>query len=185
MPSFGVVLDACVLIPAALRDTLLRAARQGLYRPYWSEAILEEVRRNLVENRLTDEHRAQRLVDTLRRAFPEATVQGLEPLIDSMTNDPDDRHVLAAAVAAGAPVIVTMNLRHFSDEALAPFGVEAQSPDMFLMHFFDIDTDLMTQVVARQAAALRSPPMTIADVLDNLARHAPTFAAEIRRQLAW
>lgn len=68
--SFGAVLDANVLIPAALRDTLLRAAQQGLYSPYWSEMILAEVERNLFWGGLTSAEQAQRLVDTLRRTSP-------------------------------------------------------------------------------------------------------------------
>lgn len=95
------VLDACVLFPAALRDTLLRAADAGLYRPQWSHAILEEVRRNLIAAGRLDATRAQRLLAAMRREFPEAEVRGYEALVPAMTNDPKDRHVLAAAVSAG------------------------------------------------------------------------------------
>ena len=72
--STRAVLDACVLIPASLRDTLLRAAAAGLYQPCWSEDILAEVERNLELNQMTTRERAQRLVATMRRAFPQAMV---------------------------------------------------------------------------------------------------------------
>jgi predicted nucleic acid-binding protein len=110
MSSFSVVLDACVLYPAALRDTLLRAADAGLYRLHWSEEILDEVGRNLVKNSVADELAAQRLLDHMRQAFPDAAVAGHECLVESMPNHPGDRHVVAAAVKANAQLIVTANL---------------------------------------------------------------------------
>src|SRR6476661_2512101 len=122
------LLDACVLFPASLRDTLLRAAAAELYQARWSAEILEEVRRNLVEKGRSEEQ-AQRLVDVIAKAFPEAMVTQYNHLIDQMPNHPKDRHVLAAAVVAGAEVIVTSNLRDFPQAALAPLNVEAQSPD--------------------------------------------------------
>ncbi len=69
MPSFGAVLDASVLFPAAVRDTLLRAAGAGLYQLYWSTDILEEVRRNLVKSGRATQEQAQRLVDICSRRF--------------------------------------------------------------------------------------------------------------------
>ncbi len=183
MSSFGVVLDASVLIPAAPRDTLLRAAAKGLYRLHWSRDILEEVRRNLVGHGMTDETGARRLLGVMEASFPESLVQGYKPLVPVMTNHPKDRHVLAAAVVAGAQVIVTTNLRHFGDEALAPYGLEAQSPDTFLTHLYDLNPGQMVEIIRQQAAALRNPPRTTDDVLANLWLHAPGFARRIRSEL--
>ncbi len=179
MSSFGVVLDASVLIPAALRDTLLRAAQEGLYRLFWSRDILEEVRRNLVENRLTTEDGARRVLEHMMRAFPDALVEGYETLILSMSNHPKDRHVLAAAVEAGAQVIVTTNLRHFSPADTSRHGVEAQSPDSFLTDLFDFAPEAMVEILKSQAAALTRPPETVEDVLSALAVFAPSFAATV------
>src|SRR5919202_4811570 len=125
MATLRAVLDASVLFPAAVRDTLLRAAASGLYQLYWSDEILDEVRRNLVASGRATPEQAQRLGDVMQGAFPEASVPGYEVLIDHMANDPKDRHVLAAAVVSQAQIIVTDNLRHFPHEALAPFNVEA------------------------------------------------------------
>lgn len=183
MSPFGVVLDACVLIPAALRDTLLRAAEAELYRPYWSEAILEEVERNLVEHGMTSEHGARRLMDELRTYFPEATVQAHEHLIDSMPNDPKDRHVLAVAVVSGAQAIITANLRDFPATALEPFDIEPRSPDAFLTDLFDLAPAVLTQIVIDQAAACKAPPVTPERILANLAVQAPRFAEQVRRRL--
>lgn len=184
MPVFVVVLDACVLFPAALRDTLLDAASAGLYRFHWSDDILEELRRSLVGRKRTAEDKARHLIAEIERTFSDARVTGYEQLIPAMTNDAGDRHVAAAAVAAGAQVIVTSNLRHFPDSALAPFNIEAQSPDEFLINLFDLDPRLMARLVVEQAARLRSPPMTVAQVLTYLERQAPTFAGLVRQEVS-
>lgn len=114
MPAV-VVLDACVLYPLPLRDTLLRVARQNLYAVRWSNRILDEVTRNLIEHRRATPEQAAHLMDAMQRAFndaeiPEASIAALEPM---MTNEPSDHHVLAAAVASDAEAIVTLNMRQF------------------------------------------------------------------------
>ena len=126
--SFGSILDANVLMMAGPRDTLLRAAEEDLYRPLWSDKILDEVHRNLLSiltKRGTPhaEGKAQYLLGELHGQFPEALVDGYEPLIAVMTNDENDRHVLAAAVAGQARVIVTENTRHFPPTSLRPYGL--------------------------------------------------------------
>jgi predicted nucleic acid-binding protein len=178
----SVILDACVLFPAALRDTLLRAAAAGLYQPRWSAEILEEVRRNLVEKGKRPDH-IQRLINTLKEAFPEALVADYQHLTATMPNDPKDRHVLAAAVVAGAAIIVTVNLRDFTAETLAPFHVVPQSPDDFLLSLFTVQPDTLTQIIVEQARDLHNPPQTPHDVLDKLALQAPIFAARMREVL--
>ena len=94
------VLDACVLIPQYLRDTLLSVAWQDLYSPYWSESILEETRRNLISKYQISSSKAINLVTKMQSAFPEAMVEVPPKLISAMLNDPKDRHVLARAVMA-------------------------------------------------------------------------------------
>ncbi len=183
MSSFVVVLDACVLFPAPLRDTLLRAASAGLYRMQWTNDILEEVRRNLVSDLNIPEEKAQRLIDTMHKYFPEALITHHTPLINAMPNDPKDRHVLAAAVACQAQVIVTQNLRHFSHEVLSPFEVEAQSPDEFLTHLFYLYPERMMEIIAEQAADLHNPSYTVQEVLNILVYHAPKFASLVTSYL--
>jgi predicted nucleic acid-binding protein len=186
MSSFPVVLDACVLFPGSLRDTLLRAAEMGLYRLWLSETILEEARRNLVARGVMDEARAQRLVDTICAAFPEALVKGYDRLVDSMPNDPKDRHVLAAAVIAGAKTIVTVNLKDFPPAALEPFGIEAQHPDLFLIHLsnqYPEAPQLVKQLILNQAADCTKPPVTPEELLERLGNLVPKFAEAIRRLL--
>lgn len=180
MSSFGVVLDACVLFPASLRDTLLRAADANLYRLQLTEDILEEVRRNLVKKGM-QEVKAQRLIDVIRKQFSEAFVPQCDLLIASMPINEKDKHVLACAVASGAQVIATQNLKDFPSHLLNPFKVEAQSPDDFLMNMFYLDQERMLQILIEQAGELRNPSRTVPEVLDTLMQHAPKFVNLIRR----
>jgi predicted nucleic acid-binding protein len=174
---FRVLLDANVLFPFTLRDTLLRAAEAGFFQLYWSAQILEETRRNLVSTgTIKDEQAATRLVEQMKIAFPEALVTGHELLVDAMPNDVKDRHVAAAAVKAAAQVIVTSNLKDFRT---LPEGIEAQSPDEFLSNLFDLDPDRLVAIVRAQAAVLRKPPRTFEEIVAALAKLAPRFAVAI------
>jgi hypothetical protein len=177
------ILDACVIIPAPLNATLLRAAQAGLYRVLWSDEILEEARRNLVESGLTDEPGARRRIAAMRAAFPDALVTGYQPMTQQLPIDAKDRHVLAAAVVGGAPEIVTFNLRHFPRSALSPFGIAAISPDGFLSRLLAERPKVMLEVIVRQAAALRNPPHTPREVLAGIGLHAPRFAAQAQELL--
>lgn len=175
MPTtFRVVLDANVLFPFTLRDTLLRAAAAGYYQLYWSEQIIEEARRNLLDRGVIDAAQAESLFAAMQGAFPEAEVLGHEPLIAAMPNDPKDRHVAATAVKAGAQVIVTFNLRDFAE---LPEGLEAQSPSDFLGHILDLDPRGVIALLRAQAAALKRPPKTFDQLLDGLAKTVPSFVA--------
>lgn len=178
---FIVVPDACVLFPASLRDTMLRAAQADLYRIQLTDEILEEVRRNLVK-KLMPEIKARRLVDTIRDAFEDAFVTPHKSLIDAMPNNEKDRHVLAAAVASRAQVIVTQNLKDFPQNFLAPFEVEAQSPDEFLVHLFHLDRERVAEILVKQAGALRNPSLTVPEVVETLKRHAPVFAKLVQNE---
>ncbi|HEU4727010.1 MAG TPA: PIN domain-containing protein [Kofleriaceae bacterium] len=171
------VVDACALVPVSLCDALLRAASAGLFQIYWSEEILEETRRNLVAKvGLTGDQAAHRC-NAMRKYFREAMVTGYEPHVGSMANEPKDRHVAAAALKAGAQVIVTSNLRDFKN---LPEGIEAQTPDEFLCNLFDLDPGTMVALVRAQAAALKRPPVTFEHLLGGLATVVPDFAAAIK-----
>ncbi len=121
---FPAFLDTCVLYPAYLCDTLLRLAEASAYRPLWSAQVLAELRRNLIDRGIPAE-RVDRRIAHMARSFPDALVEGYESLIDGMTNDSKDRHVLAAAVRANAEVLVTFNMSDFPEPALKPYDVVA------------------------------------------------------------
>lgn len=106
------ILDTCVLAPMPLCDTLLRLAEDPAFHiPRWTDDILRELRSTLVRMGY-NESQATRRVTAMETAFEDARVTGYECLVASMTNDPKDRHVLAAAVRCGAHAIITDNVRH-------------------------------------------------------------------------
>jgi predicted nucleic acid-binding protein len=176
---FKVVLDACVIYPFLIRDVLLEAAAKDCYQVCWSEMILDEAFRNLIKNGRITEEKAARLAATMRRAFPDAQVTEYEDLIPSMQNDEKDRHVVAAAVKAGAQVIVTANMRDFRK---LPSGVEAQTPDDFLSNLFDLQPSRMIGVLETIARRYQTPPMTIPEILEALDLY--DFSALVRGRLA-
>lgn len=185
---FSVVLDTCVLYPAHLRDTLLRLAERGLYRALWSADIVEELQRNLIEAGFNPAS-IDRLIGEMGAAFPDAEVIGYRSLIDGLTCDPKDRHVLAAAVRADAAAIVTFNIDDFPAASVDPFEIEIVHPDTFLLDQLDQLDQLdlapspVIEELDQQATANRREPKTLSSLLDALAKAgAPSFADEVRRR---
>jgi hypothetical protein len=172
MASFTVIYDACVFYPAPLRDFLVRLALTELFRARWTETIHEEWIASLLAKR-PDLSRAhlEHTRDLMNKAVPDCLIEGYEPLIAALTlPDPDDRHVLAAAIRARAEVIVTFNLKDFPPAALEIYGVEAQHPDEFVTHLLDLNAAAVCGVVRDQRRSLKNPPKKIAECLDTLER---------------
>jgi predicted nucleic acid-binding protein len=179
--AFRVVLDANVLYPASLRDSLLRLAERELYDLYWSDRILEEVTRNLIEDGRASPVQAERLVEHMTSAFDAACVpeNEIRDLEDAMRNDPKDRHVLAAAVAIDAETVVTRNTKDCPAEVCSTVGVEILDPDDFLLVLYEIDPSLVYGVIVEQAADLLNPPMSLDELLGHLSQSAPRFSEAI------
>ena len=170
MANFTALYDSCVLYPAPLRDLLMWLGLSDLFRPRWSDEIHEEWIRNVLADRpdLTREQ-LERTRDLMNSNVRDCLVTGYEPLIDGLTlPDPDDRHVLAAAIRASADVIVTFNLKDFPPASLAPFGIEAQHPDEFIIHLIDLNAGLVLSFVTRCWKSLKRPPKTAEEYLDTL-----------------
>lgn len=183
MTTFPAFLDTNSLYGAYLCDTLLRLAEAATYRPLWSAGVFEELERNLLERGLPTEAVSHRL-DEMRRSFPDAEVRGYENLVDTMTCDAKDRHVLAAAVRGDAQVLVTSNVADFPEESLKPFDIEVITPDDFLLDQLDLYPGLTVAVLLAQARAYVSPAMTVDELLGRLAAAgAIKFAAEASRHL--
>lgn len=168
--AFTAVYDANVLHPASLRDLLIRLAARGLFRAKWTEAILDEAFESVLRaNPELARERLDRTRAKMIQAVPDCLVTGYEPLIHAIElPDEDDRHVVAAAVRCHAGVIVTSNLRDFPADALEPFSIEAQSPDVFVLHLLGSARDEVIMAITKQAAALSQPPMTFDELLDRL-----------------
>lgn len=183
MVTYRVVLDACVLLPQTLNDLVLTLAEAELLAPVWSPELLNEVRRNLCGPRFgKTAQQADRRVANMRSAFPHAELEtsGYEALIPAMTNDPKDRHVLAAAVRAGATLIVTANLTDFPSEALEPFGIEAVHPDDFLRDQFEFDPQMVLACMSLLVLRNRLPPRSVGELLGSLDRLVPQFVTSVR-----
>ena len=147
--AFCATYDACVLHPAVLRDLLVRLASTGLFRATWSDDILEEMVASVLRRRphLTAA-RLERTRKLMCEAVPGSLVEGYRDLIEGLElPDPDDRHVLAAAIRAGAQVIVTENIVDFPDAALSPYDIEAQTPDVFVLHVIDLSPTTVARVI--------------------------------------
>lgn len=167
------VLDACVLYPAALRDLLLWLAVHTLYQPRWTEAIHEEWIRSVLRDRPDLSHaQLQRTRELMDEIDPECLVTGYAARLGECSlPDPDDRHVLAAALTAEAGVIVTFNLSDFPASVLASLGVRALHPDTFLTSLVHRDPDGFIAAVREHRASLRQPPKTCDEYLGTLLTH--------------
>lgn len=168
MSGFPVVLDACVLLPMATCDLLLRIADAKEYRPLWSQNILDEVERNLQTNLDLTAHQAQKRVDNMRKHFPDAEVLEYESLVPQMCNHPKDRHVLAAAVRANADLIVTFNLKDFPQSALDPYDIGVVHPDDFLCDQFDLNPPKIKSIAEDIVEDMKNPQITHSDYLQGL-----------------
>lgn len=184
--NFTVVYDACVLYPAPLRDLLMHLALTDLYRARWSDMIHDEWTGNLLAQRSDLKPEAvQRTRMLMDRSVRDAKVSGFEHLIDTLElPDPNDRHVVAAAIHAGAELIVTLNLRDFPRDRLAKYRVSAQHPDDFVVDLWDLDKMQVMQAVARHRGCLRNPPKSSDEYLDTLAQQGLVQTADALRPFA-
>lgn len=181
MDRFTVIYDANVLYPAAVRDLLIELASSGLFRAYWTESIHDEWVRSVLDNRPDLDRgvvdRTRKLMD---QAVEEPLVTGYEPLIEMLTlPDPDDRHVLAAAIRADADAIVTFNLKDFPAEQLAPFSIEAIHPDEFVRYQFDFSQHAVCEAVRLIRQRLHNPPYDAEGYLTHLAASGLPATAEL------
>lgn len=180
--DYLVVADACVLVSASIRDTLLRLAEEPrLYVVRWSDCIIKEMVSTLEKRFNKTPQQTTHLVTELKKAFPEAWIYGYERLIPSMTNHEGDRHVLAAAVKAGAQTIVTFNLKHFGKEHTTPLDIEAISPDEFLLNQYHLDKALVTFKITTQASEIgKSVPALLQTLKKGVPQFAQTLADALR-----
>ncbi|MBX6763702.1 MAG: PIN domain-containing protein [Rubrobacteraceae bacterium] len=171
-----------MLYPAYLRDLLLRLAQAGVYQPRWSAKILDEVACNVKKGRdAAERQKVDRMISLMQQHFEDAEVTGYEGLLPAMTNDPKDRHVLAAAITGGADVIVTYNLRHFPPHSREPYNIDAQGPDGFLLHQWEqVDPERFVAILERWTAQLQRHPDTLEGVLEErLITTAPEFSRAV------
>ncbi|MBB1571154.1 MAG: PIN domain-containing protein [Propionibacteriaceae bacterium] len=181
-----VFLDACVLVPITLTNVLLTAAEDSLLQPHWSPEVLEEaiIAINEIRPHL-NETQIHRRFSAMDAAFPGASVAGDPSRLDHREfPDPDDRHVVAAAMAAGVEIIVTANIRDFPTTLMNTLGLIVMSPDELLLKLLAENKTAVLEVMLKVASTLRSPQQSIEELLVALKRAgAPSFAEKARRLL--
>jgi predicted nucleic acid-binding protein len=183
MAALTAFYDANVLYPAELRNFLMHLALTGIFRAKWSNDVHEEWISNLLKNRpdLTLEklERTRQLMD---KATLDALVEGYENLIPSLTlPDPNDRHVLAAAIHGGAQIIVTMNMRDFPNEVLQQYEIEALHPDEFILQLIELAPDAVMEAAETHRQSLKNPPKSVEKFLASLeAQGLPKSVAVMR-----
>ncbi len=151
-----VLLDTCVIYPTVLREMLLQVAGQGLYTPLWSPRILEEWARAARKLGPEGEAQARAEIALTRAAWPRAEITpppGLEARL--WLPDPDDIHVLAAAIAGSADVIVTVNASDFPRGTLAEEGLSRADPDAFLLGHWQAQPEAVSFAATRVLAEAR------------------------------
>jgi hypothetical protein len=181
---FTALLDACVLYPSPLRSFLLYLALTDLFRAKWTDAIHQEWMRNVRQD-YPDMTQAQveRIRDLMNAHVRDCLVTGYEPLIPAINlPDANDRHVLAAAIRAGADVIVTANLADFPTAELSKYGIVAQHPDEFILHLLELAPQVVCSAAKRQRESLKNPPLKVEEFISALERQGlPQTVATLRQ----
>ncbi|PVA08874.1 PIN domain-containing protein [Pelagivirga sediminicola] len=158
---FTALLDACVLGGALRRNMLLSLAEAGLFRPRWSARILDETQKAISEitKGATDGYRQRKAIEA---AFPESLVTGYEVFEDKLDlPDPNDNHVLAAAISTSASVIITDNLADFPEVALAPHAIGAISADDFIADTIELDPSESILALRRMRERFENPALDV------------------------
>lgn len=184
---YTAVLDACVLHGSLHADVLMSLATAELFSAKWSARIDDEWVRSIRSIRPdVAEEKLMRRRDAMRKAVPDWEVpeSAILVLLPGLSlPDPDDRHVLAAAIAGHADCIVTRNLRDFPEQALADFGVEAIHPDRFIICQWDLDAIRTISALKKMRARLRGPALSPDAFADAFARVELTLVAERLREV--
>ena len=164
VPKYTVVLDACVLYPAKLRNLLLCPAERGAFHARWTRDIEEEWIRSLLKKAkpgITEE-KLRRSARQMNDAIEDALVDGYHFLIESLDlPDQDDRHVLAAAVVGHADAIVTFNRADFpAAKIMREQRIEVIHPDDFLIFQYDLNPVAFLATVKEMRELMKKPPLT-------------------------
>ena len=160
---YTAVLDACVLFPPAVADALISLHVAGLFTAKWTDRIDAEWINAAVRDQGKAQEKLEQRRDAMRNAVPDWEIPSAayETLMTGMDlPDPDDAHVIAAALAGHADCIVTSNLKHFPDKVLNPLGLEAIHPDDFIVYQLDLDLYAALAAFKKMRGRLRNPAMT-------------------------
>ena len=176
---FIVLFDAGVLYPAPLRDFLMRLAISDLFAAKWSHQIHQEWINKVLQKRPELATQLDRTKSLMNAAVPDCLVTGYEPLVKGLhLPDPNDNHVLAAAIRCSAQIIVTFNLKDFPTNVLEIYGVEAVHPDVFIEHQLSLYQGVVITTAKNHRAALKNPPKSAEEYLATLAAQGLVVTAD-------
>ena len=175
---YTALLDANVLYPAFLRDVLLSLAHADLYSAKWTLTIEQEWTAALLRDFPGKEPTVRQIAANMREAVPDCMVTGYEALIEGIVlPDPDDRHVVAGAIAGHADAIVTCNAKHFPKDVLATHGIDVQSPDEFVVNQIMLHKLRSITALKRMRERWQRPEVSAADLIDLFDRRGMPVAA--------
>jgi predicted nucleic acid-binding protein len=163
------VLDACVLFPTVMRETLLAVAATGLFQPLWSDRILGEWQRAAKRHGAEADHDAAAAITRARAGFPHATIKP-QPGLESRLHLPDenDLHVLAVAIASSADAIITLNAKDFPRAILKTEGLDRRDPDSLIWELWSHHPDRVNaalELVRTRASQLSGTEKSLAPLL--------------------
>lgn len=178
--GFVILFDASVFYPAPVRDLFLELAIADLYRAKWTDQIHDEWIENLLRKRPDlKRSKLERTKKLINDSIEDCLVNDYQEFIESLKlPDPDDRHILAAAIKGKAQIIVTYNLKDFPTGILSKFGIEAQHPDEFFLNQVDLNLPAFLTAVKSIRINLKKPPKNPSEYLAILRKHTLLQTAE-------
>lgn len=180
---YTAILDENVLYPQLVRDTLLSLAVERLYHARWTDTIHDEWTRNLAKDRPELAAKLPQIVQLMNTSVPDCLVTHYEKLTTSIElPDPDDRHVVAAAIAGHADAIVTFNTKDFPPAVLQPYGIEVQHPDEFLMNQLQLQKIPALSAIKKMRARWTNPARSAQDVITAFEIRGLPMTADLLRE---
>ncbi len=183
--KFSVIYDACVLYPAPLRDTLMRLAVTDLFNARWTDDIHEEWIRAVLRTGKHSKENLEYVRALMDENVRDAKVIGYDSLIPTIElPDPDDRHVVAAAIRCNADAIVTFNRKDFPASVLDQYAIDIIHPDDFICYQIDLNPPTVCEAIRKQRQALRNPPKNVDEFLITLQKQGLPQTVSILKQYA-
>jgi predicted nucleic acid-binding protein len=167
--TFTAVLDANVLFSIRLTSLLMELAMSGLFRPRWSPDIHREWMEAVSKARGIPITKLSFRRDSMNEAVPDGCVDGYQTLIPALSlPDPNDRHVLAAAIRCHADAIVTFNATDFPAAIIGPYGIHTRHPDDFILDVDGVNQGTLIAVARADFKHYKTPPLDPDAYIDGL-----------------
>ena len=171
-----ILLDASVLIPTTLREFFLTCATHELFRPIWSNPILDEFEQGLATRAGLAPEQATRIRAKLESAFPHSAIAVSEKAAKSGEGN-RAATTIATAVRGGAHTIVAASPKALGEETARVQGIEVITPDAFLNDLFNAHRRTILAALAELGSAISRSGDPALTALKRLAVNTPSFGA--------